>query len=649
MFIGITAMPYLPVIKHVTINLINKIDLSMLKLTFKTNSFLALVLILSIVIIPDISLASANKAAIDGSFITGDLCGHWTDARWQQEFTAMKNAGMHYVVLASVVQSFPGKVSTTIYPSSLPNTKIEQDRDGKPYPDVVDACLRNAKQAGIKVFIGIDANDRWWDSPADDSVWLYSQMDFDNKVCDEVWGLYKAKYPDTFYGWYWVYEADNVNFKTQAQQNVLTNAMNMQLDHLTAANERLPFMWCPFMNSNLGTPQAYQEMWQNVFAGLHTIPGDIFCPQDCVGAGGLKIDQVVSWFTALRKAVDTKPGLLMWSDIETFDLSDNTSATIDRIVTQLKIEQPYVDNYITWEYSYYDSPYNIDPGFHKTYLGYLKNGTTETTPPTTPANFTAKLLADGNVELNWDTAKDNIGVCGYYVYRNGIKICKKQVPIVGRHRKINSSLTSLTDVYLNSNTNYSYQVRAYDFANNVSAPSTEVTINTGNIPLLPNKVSAGCSYTISIPDCTDSTATKNTKLTDGIYADSASVADHKWDGFHDNHQKPRDVIIDLGKVMPVQEFIAGYLLAPKTAVFLPVDVKVLVSKDNVNFTDVGRFPRPNLPYDESAAAYKYRYRLSKPVEARYVNFRTVPAARWFDEITYEDEFEVRNNVTSGTK
>jgi hypothetical protein len=41
--------------------------------------------------------------------------------------------------------------------------------------------------------------------------------------------------------------------------------------------------------------------------------------------------------------------------------------------------------------------------------------------------------------------------------------------------------------------------------------------------------------------------------------------------------------------------------------------------------------------------------LPAPIDARYVKFITRPADRWFDEITYEDEFEVRNNETDNKK
>ncbi len=501
----------------------------MLKIFYKINALLTLILFLSLLMIPVISLAQASKAALDGSFITGDLCGFWTDARWQEEFTAMKDAGMHYIIIQAVADSYPGKVTHTLYPSSIPNTEMAKGGNGVSYPDIVDACLRNAELAGIKVFIGIDMSNYWWKSYGNDSTWLYSQMDLDNNICDELWKNYKSKYPDAFYGWYWSYEVDNLNFKTEAQQKVLTTAMNIQLDHLTATNEKLPFMWCPFMNSQLGTPQAYQSMWVNVLAGLHTTTGDIFCPQDCVGAGGLKLNEVASWFSALRQAVNTKPGLVMWSDVETFELygSSFISASIGRIISQLKIEQPYVDNYVSWEYCYYDSPNNINSGFQNTYIDYLNTGSLETSPPTAPQNFTAVLQPDGDIQLNWNAAIDNIGVCGYYVYRDGKVITRIQVPVMNGGTSNSTAITNYTDGGLSSNTTYIYLVTAYDFAGNVSSSSLSDTVITGTF----NIVSHNCKYTVSKSPSSSYPDPNKTKLTDGVFASSAYYADPAWVGF----------------------------------------------------------------------------------------------------------------------
>ena len=580
--------------------------------------------------------ARARRAALDGSFIQSYYCELWSGARWRREFRMMKQVGMHYLVIGPAAQSYPGKITETFFPSTLPNTKI--------VADMVGTCLRNAEAAGIKVFVGIDLSKKWWGLTSKDSTWLYDQMRFDNKICDELWRLYKKKYPEAFYGWYWAYEVANFNL-TKRDDEILTKAMNIQLDHLETTHEKLPFMWCPFMNYRFGSAKAYEDMWINVFHGLHTTRGDIFCPQDCVGAGGLKLDQVATWFSALRKAVDTKLGLVMWSDVETFDGRNWTAAPLNRVISQMKIERPFVDNYISFAYCHYDFPHGKYTGFQQTYLDYLKTGSLEKISPTTPPNFTAVLEPDGNVRLKWGRSTDNIGVCGYYVYRDGQKICTTQIPRPDDGTELHSSLTSLVDACLRSNTNYTYQVRAYDYAGNLSAPTGAITVNTGKIAYLPNDVSLGCPYTVSIPAYTESPGEKDTQLTDGCFADTASAKDNRWEGFPDTHQKPRDVVIDLGKRMPVQQFVADFLLDREALVYLPAKVTVLVSTDGKKFDRVGKFRNPNVPSDASAGSYKYRLTLSGPVSARYVDFRTLPTVRWFFELTFEDEFEVRSNGT----
>jgi|GEM_PF-673042 len=595
--------------------------------------------ILPVTITSAVYIAGANKVAADGSFLQSWLCGYWSDARWQQEFTAMKNAGMHYLIIGPAVECDTGKITITYYPSTLPNTEMAGYLSGK---DMIDMCLRNAEAAGIKVFIGISSNNLWWKAHGADTTWLYNQMKFDNKVCDELWTLYKNKYPSTFYGWYWVYEIDNGSFVTDEQQNELIHAMNIQLDHLSAVNEKLPFMWCPFMNGNIGTPDAYQSMWQNVFSKLNTTAGDIFAPQDGIGAGGLTLSELPAWYSALRTAVDTKPGLKFWSDVETFDHRDWTSATIDRIIKQMQIEQPYVDNYITFAYCHYQSPYNTDPGYQATYIDYLNTGTLESTPPSVPANFTAVLNSNADAVLNWDASTDNIGVCGYYINRNGILICKEQVPRFDGTVKSLTLATSLTDACLESNMDYTYEVQAFDFANNISS-TIPITINTGKSVYLNNIISIGCSYTVSIPASTSYPDNGNKELTNGSYARLDVMGDPGWEGVYDASQSTRDIVIDLGSEKPVRQFIADYLYSSSSSIYLPKQVEVLVSKDNINFSNEGNIPLPNIPpYGASASSYKCVSTLSSPVDARYVKFSVTPGSPW----TFDDEYEVRNNTTT---
>lgn len=432
--------------------------------------------ILVVVILTSSVAAHAKKVRVDGTFIQPMLCGFWTDAEWQREISALKEAGMHYIVIGTAAECAPGKAIKVIYPSNLPGTERASGRGGKVYPDIIENCLRNAEVAGMKVFVGIGINESWWKEKID-SVWLYKQMEFNNKVGDELWNLYKKKYPNAFYGWYWTYEIANFDY-TNNTLDVIAAAMNIQLDHLLASNEKLPFMWCPYMNAKIGTPEKYEQMWKYIFKRLHTTAGDIFAPQDCIGAGGLTLNELDAWFSALRKAVDTKPELKFWSDVETFDHTDWSSATIGRIVKQLKIEKPYVDNYITFAYSHYQSPTVADSGYQKTYVDYLRNGKLENVPPSQPGNLKAEIIYNNNVRLTWSASTDNIGICGYYIYRNGVKIAKRQKHLMyGRKGRVSHILT-FTDRKYRAHTKYTYRVQSYDFADYVSPFSQSVSIIT---------------------------------------------------------------------------------------------------------------------------------------------------------------------------
>src|SRR5215213_10151450 len=90
----------------------------------------------------------------------------------------------------------------------------------------------------------------------------------------------------------------------------------------------------------------------------------------------------------------------------------------------------------------------------------------DTQPPTAPANLTAKLNGDGQVQLSWSAATDNVGVVGYDVYRGSALIA----PV--------GTATSYTDTTAGVSQSYTYTVRARDADENLSSPSNSVSITT---------------------------------------------------------------------------------------------------------------------------------------------------------------------------
>ncbi|MDV6340824.1 hypothetical protein R2103_03455 [Nitrosomonas sp. Is24] len=93
----------------------------------------------------------------------------------------------------------------------------------------------------------------------------------------------------------------------------------------------------------------------------------------------------------------------------------------------------------------------------------------DTVAPTVPASLASKLSNYGTasgVALSWSKSSDNVAVAGYKIYRNGTNI------------GVTTTATSFRDVIMGSAKGalYSYTVRAFDAAENLSAASTATLV-----------------------------------------------------------------------------------------------------------------------------------------------------------------------------
>ncbi|MCC6731309.1 MAG: DUF4434 domain-containing protein [Chthonomonadales bacterium] len=407
---------------------------------------------------PALAAARAPRHPVAaGTFIQWYLVRDWDDARWQAEFHTLKDVGMDTIVFAPTLDGKPGRA---YYPTRLPGYSMPPD-----CPDLVDACLRNAERAGFRVFLGLNFHDDWWRKAASDPAWLLAQMEEGNRGADELYAAYARRYPRAFHGWYWVWEVDNLNFRTPEQIATLARAIDTNVRHLKRLDPRKPVMLCPFMNAALGSSADYRRMWERVFAACALGRGDVFCPQDCVGAGGLRLAQVPEWFAALREAVRTKPGLRFWADTETFDQRDWTSAPIGRVVAQMRAVQPYVERCLTFAYSHYDSPGVAPAGFHRAYRAYVRSGRLDATPPGAPRDVRAQASPDGSIVLRWRPPASARDLCGYRVYRGGEPVAHLQA---ARRPGEAVVATTWTDTKAAGARPSEYAVGAYDFAGNAS-------------------------------------------------------------------------------------------------------------------------------------------------------------------------------------
>jgi hypothetical protein len=115
-------------------------------------------------------------------------------------------------------------------------------------------------------------------------------------------------------------------------------------------------------------------------------------------------------------------------------------------------------------------------------------GSGDTQAPTAPANLTASAVSSSQINVSWTAATDNVGVSGYNIYRGGSKIAS-------------TSSTSYSDTGLTASTTYSYTVKAYDAAGNVSGASntaSATTASSGGSGGLDPSVAPGGNFDLSI-------------------------------------------------------------------------------------------------------------------------------------------------------
>ncbi len=87
----------------------------------------------------------------------------------------------------------------------------------------------------------------------------------------------------------------------------------------------------------------------------------------------------------------------------------------------------------------------------------------DTEAPTVPASLSASALDSTKITLTWAASSDNVGVAGYKIYRNN--------SVVG-----SAVSTAYTDATVSAGAVYTYTLRAYDGAGNLSQPSSGVGI-----------------------------------------------------------------------------------------------------------------------------------------------------------------------------
>ena len=374
----------------------------------------------------------------NGTFLQSWMSGSWSEERWEKEVENMKDAGIEYLIIQDVANKgykAEGGKWNVYYDSDL--DCFEGASFGA---DVIKASLEACEDSGIKVFIGLAMFDDFWNETSLSPTY--------KEVCgvmgDMVEEIY-AKYGeyDCFYGWYFTPEISN-SLMRQIYLKGISDGVNIVIDSINETDETKPLLMSPFSSEYLAAgPMVSLTSYVRIINGINFRDGDIFAPQDAVGAKWVSEKNLERNWKMYKAAVDScSADVKLWANCENFSTvvapsalegiinppaTENTvyvTETLDRFAYQMEVASKYVENIITFSYNHYYSPDYVNEGFINTYFDYLEKGyVLESEAPTAPSDLKAESTADGTV-LSWSAAEDNIGIAYYRIEKNGKFLCR---------------------------------------------------------------------------------------------------------------------------------------------------------------------------------------------------------------------------------
>lgn len=374
------------------------------------------------------------KPEFTGTFIQSWLTCSWDDARWAEEIENMEKAGIEYLVLQCLADK--GSQANGGNWNVYYDTDVEALKNAVYGGDCLEPALRHCQNAGIKVFVGLSMFDDFWNEAGSSQYLDVCQVAGD--MIEDIYNKYGEKYKDSLYGWYFTPEISN-GLLCQFTSNGIIDGINHVIDKINDVDASKPLLLSPFYSEylSIGTV-ATLASYVRFFDKVNFRDGDIFAPQDAVGAKWVKKENLEKTWKMYKAVTDTcKADVKLWANCENFDgaiasatlaglLSpkvtehkSNVTATLDNFVYQMEIASKYAENIITFSYNHYYSPSLVNPAFINTYYDYVENGyVLETEAPETPQNL-KKVQSENGVEISWDEAVDNFGIAYYRLEKDG--------------------------------------------------------------------------------------------------------------------------------------------------------------------------------------------------------------------------------------
>lgn len=413
------------------------------------------------------------ESKFNGTFIQSWMSSSWDDERWEKEVYNMKEAGIEYLILQCLADKGSESAGGTwnVYYDS----DVEALKDGVFGGDCLEIALKHCHEAGIKVFIGLTMFDDFWNESGFGKQ--YQEIcDVASAMIEDIYNKYAEKYDDSFYGWYFTPEISN-GYLCQLSLNRIIKGLNTVIDGINKTDATKPLLLSPYYSeyTALG-PVATLCNYVRFFHKVNFRDGDIFAPQDAVGAKWTREKNLEMTWKVYKAAVDTcDADVKLWANCENFDgaiaseilggalspkITENTrnvTATLDRFARQMEIASRYAENIITFSYNHYYSPSLVNPAFIETYYDYVENGyVVESEAPKAPSDM-SKQQTENGVKLIWNEAEDNFGIAYYRLEKDGKFLARIDM-------YYGTEETSFTDV--NGNMESTYTIETIDAAGN---------------------------------------------------------------------------------------------------------------------------------------------------------------------------------------
>lgn len=566
---------------------------------------------------------------IIGSFIQYGPFLNYTDDQLNKHFDYLQEAGIKLLVLfVSAYQNTDGSYNTVYYPSKLAEENKSSTYDAS-HTEITERMLDQCKSHGMKAYISPNYSEEGWSKcNVSDANWYKKFSEDSVKIATEMYALYKEKYGDTFYGWYFVPEFTNyfLNF-TDDHFNRAAEMLDIYIDGINKLDPSMPFLMSPYFVDYAPYSNAKDTAaaCDKIFAKVHFRKGDIFCPQDCVGSGLLNAQTFVEYYKELKTAIDKYPNLSLWGNPESFKQANWSTAPITRFVYQLETAAPYVDGFISFAYSHYYAPdIRGTSTFHDDYVKYYESSKVDyysDTEEITPISFNSTLETTG-VGLSASFKNCKYGISYVEFYRDSKLVATAHTEIDDYNKE--TITYTATDKSVTSNQKYTYTVVAYDFLLRKSK-TQETTVDVS----IPECISIGKSYT------TDYNGSKNypddgKRLTDGMYATSDEYSDNAASGFADVSNV--DFIIDLGESTKINSVMARALSSGSGGAIISSNVEVSFSDDGKTFFGAAKVDATTFQIENG---YSNVYIPVTDIKARYVKVSYISLRNWLfiDEIS----------------